>query len=184
MLDGDSADDLLKDEHSKIYVPVAVPVQDPIYEITHRGVIPATPILETTISSSTSNYQMDESVLSERSAFKTIGTSTGEGTSAAFQPYAHDLTFNFDDNGSNEPVNLMFFIKLFFIYWLFFVKIGRKDRKRKHKEIDSDDDGPACTVSPVWINYCITMIKITKHIFKSKYAMDGVLLTRLDQEEE
>ena len=99
-------------------VVVPVPLQTPIYETTHQGYIPQTPILETTVSSSTStfNYQMDETVLSAKSAFKTIDTTMGEGTSAASQPYAYDSVFNFGSNdGLNEPVNvnLMFLMNLF-----------------------------------------------------------------------
>ena len=110
VLDDDTEDGTL--------VVVPIPHQTPIYEITHQGSIPQTPILETTVSSSTStfNYQMDETVLSAKSAFKTIDTTMGEGTSAASQPYAYDSVFNFGSNdGLNEPVNvnLMFLMNLF-----------------------------------------------------------------------
>ena len=113
-------DEIVLDDEPEDGGPVAVPVpiQTPIYEITHQGHISQTPILETTVSSSTStfNYQMDETVLSAKSAFKTIDTAMGEGTSAASQPYAYDSVFNFGSNdGLNEPVNvnLMFLMNLF-----------------------------------------------------------------------
>lgn len=111
-------DEIVLDDDTEDGAPVVVPVplQTPIYETTHQGYI--TPILETTVSSSTSsfNYQMDETVLSAKSAFKTIDTAMGEGTSAASQPYAYDSVFNFGSNdGLNEPVNvnLMFLMNLF-----------------------------------------------------------------------
>ena len=78
---------------------------------------------------------MDETVLSAKSAFKTIDTAMGEGTSASSQPYAHDSTFNFGSNdGSNEVVNvnLMFLMNLFFMNLFLFIFC--KDWEKRSKE--------------------------------------------------
>ena len=129
-------DEIVLDDDTEDGAPVVVPVplQTPIYETTHQGYI--TPILETTVSSSTSsfNYQMDETVLSAKSAFKTIDTAIGEGTSAASQSYAHDFTSNSASNdGSNDAVNLMIFYKSL-LYESLLIDCFLKDWEKRAKE--------------------------------------------------